>query len=80
MDGVCDREQVARDAISKSLTDIGRRKHALVLDIMHGYLTKHNKVLSPPLVWLAPYRCVVMSTVFVCGYSLVVNTASFYSL
>ena len=80
MDGVCDREHVARDAISKSLTDIGRRKHALVLDIMHGYLTKHNKV-SPPLISVAStvplcgnVHCVL------CGYSLVVNTASFYSL
>ena len=52
VDGACDREKVARDAISKSLTDIGRRKHALVLDIMHGYLAKHNKVRVHLLQWL----------------------------
>lgn len=44
VDGACDREQVARDAIFKSLVDIGRRKHNVVLGITHGYLTKHNKV------------------------------------
>lgn len=45
VDGACDREKVARDAIFKSLVDIGRRKHSVVLGITHGYLTKHNKVL-----------------------------------
>ncbi len=44
MDGVCDRETLARDAIFKSLEDIGRRKFSTVLEIAHGYLTKHNKV------------------------------------
>lgn len=44
MDGACDREALARNAIFKSLEDIGRRKFSTVLEIAHGYLTKHNKV------------------------------------
>ena len=44
MDGACDREALARDAIFKSLEDIGRRKFSTVLETAHGYLTKHNKV------------------------------------
>ena len=44
VDGACDREALARDAIFKSLEDIGRRKFSTVLEIAHGYLTKHNKV------------------------------------
>ena len=44
VDGACDREATARDAIFKSLADIGRRKHKVVLEITHSYLDKHNKV------------------------------------
>ena len=48
VDGACDREAPARDAIFKSLADIGRRKHKVVLEITHSYLTKHNKVSRMP--------------------------------
>ena len=49
MDGACDREVLAREAIVKSLVDIGRRKFSTVLEIAHGYLTKHNKVAKHQL-------------------------------
>lgn len=44
VDSACDREGVARDAIFKSLVDIGRRRYNIVLEITHRYLAKHNKV------------------------------------
>ena len=52
VDGACDREAVARDAIFKSLEDIGRRKFNTVLEITHGYLTKHNKVREKNSAWV----------------------------
>ena len=47
VDAACDREEDVRKAISKSLVDIGRRKHVTVLKICHTYLMKHNKVSAP---------------------------------
>ena len=48
VDVASDREDHAKEAIFKSLVDIGRRKHVSVLEISLAYLTKHNKVSS---VW-----------------------------
>ncbi|XP_011410499.2 PREDICTED: maestro heat-like repeat-containing protein family member 1 [Amphimedon queenslandica] len=39
-----DREEDAATAIFKSLLDIGRKKHTLVLDTCHLYLVKHSKL------------------------------------
>ena len=44
VDAASDREEEAREAIFKSLVDIGRKKYSTVLETMHGYLTKHSKV------------------------------------
>lgn len=44
MDAAADREETVRDSIFKSVVDIGRRKHPQVLDVIHSYLSKHNKV------------------------------------
>ena len=44
VDAAADREEIVRDGIFKSVVDIGRRKHAQVLDVIHSYLSKHNKV------------------------------------
>ena len=44
VDAACDREEDVRSAISKSLVEIGRKKHVTVLKICHTYLMKHNKV------------------------------------
>lgn len=40
-----DREEEAATAIFKSLIDIGRKKHTLVLDTCHSFLVKHSKVI-----------------------------------
>lgn len=44
VDCAADREESVRDSIFKSLVDIGRKKHEQVLDTIHSYLSKHNKV------------------------------------
>lgn len=44
VDSANDREEAARENIFKSIVDIGRRRHVVVLKICHGYLTKHNKL------------------------------------
>ena len=44
VDSAADREESVRDSIFKGIVDIGRRKHAQVLDVIHSYLSKHNKV------------------------------------
>jgi len=44
VDAACDREEDVRSAISKSLVEIGRKKHVTVLKICHTYLMKHNKL------------------------------------
>ena len=44
VDSAADREESVRGSIFKSIVDIGRKKHAQVLDVMHSYLSKHNKV------------------------------------
>ena len=40
-----DRDEDAQAAIFKSLLDIGRKKHTLVLGTTHAFLIKHSKVL-----------------------------------
>lgn len=40
-----DREEEAQKAIFKSVVDIGRKKHILVLTTCHAFLVKHSKVL-----------------------------------
>jgi hypothetical protein len=59
VDGACDREALARDAIFKSLEDIGRRKFSTVLETAHGYLTKHNKVEEEDVIisYSYAYEC-----------------------
>lgn len=44
VDCAADREESVRESIFKSIVDIGRKKHGVVLDSMHTYLSKHNKV------------------------------------
>lgn len=44
VDSAADREESVRESIFKSIVDIGRKKHAEVLDVMHNYLSKHSKV------------------------------------
>ena len=46
VDAACDREEDVRRSISKSLVEIGRKKHVTVLKICHTYLMKHNRVLG----------------------------------
>lgn len=50
VDSVADREQSVRESIFKSIVDIGRKKHVQVLDVIHSYLSKHNKVWMRGLV------------------------------
>lgn len=38
-----DRDDDAQSAIFKSLLDIGRKKHTLVLTTAHAFLAKHSK-------------------------------------
>ena len=40
-----DREEEAQKSIFKSVVDIGRKKHVLVLTTCHAFLVKHSKVL-----------------------------------
>ena len=44
VDAAYEKDDAARTAIFKSVVDIGRRKHVVVLTICHGYLQKHSKV------------------------------------
>lgn len=44
VDSAADREESVRESIFKSIVDLGRKKHSQVLDAIHGYLSKHNKV------------------------------------
>lgn len=53
VDSAADREESVRDSIFKSIVDIGRKKHAQVLDVMQSYLSKHNKV--------SVYECCIIS-------------------
>lgn len=44
VDSAADKDDEVRDSIYKSIVDIGRKKHAQVLTILHNYLSKRNKV------------------------------------
>ena len=44
VDCAADREESVRESIFKSVVDIGRKKHGQVLETVHTYLSKHNKV------------------------------------
>lgn len=44
VDSAADREESVRESIFKSIVDLGRKKHSQVLNAIHSYLTKHNKV------------------------------------
>ena len=44
VDSAADREESVRESIFKSIVDLGRKRHSQVLDAIHNYLTKHNKV------------------------------------
>ena len=44
VDSAADKDQSVRESIYKSVIDIGRKKYVQVLDILHTYLSKHNKV------------------------------------
>ena len=44
MDAAADKDGEVRDSITKSIVDIGRRKHGQVLVILHNYLSKRPKV------------------------------------
>ncbi len=44
VDAAADKDDDVRDSISKSIVDIGRKKHSQVLTILHNYLSKRNKV------------------------------------
>ena len=68
VDGACDRETQAREAVFKSLTDIGRRKFSIVLEITHGYLTKHNKVFTC-IITQRRYIMVVCALLVIAGSS-----------
>lgn len=78
MDGACDRESLARDAIFKSLVDIGRRKFSSVLEITHGYLTKHNKVQEQHITNMATAIVVFTVMCIAFPYSWVANIVSFF--
>lgn len=44
VDAAADKDNSVRESIFKSIVDIGRKKHSQVLNILHGYLSKRNKV------------------------------------
>lgn len=44
VDAAADKDDDVRDSITKSIVDIGRKKHTQVLTILHNYLSKRNKV------------------------------------
>lgn len=60
VDAANDREEQPREAIFKSLVDIGRKKHNTVLETTHGYLTKHSKVslARSHTAYLGCLRCI----------------------
>ena len=62
VDAAADKDDDVREGITKSIVDIGRKKHAQVLAILHSYLSKRNKVgvAQAAVIW---YPCHYLFTV-----------------